>query len=105
MSKSTDVQGNFCLLESCLRLGVSISLGSGPKGALSGMGLWTDHVDSHEAYMQYWNEYRQRLFQICHILDEGLRGTHLGTFVQLSKRERDCLTYLAIGLRPAEICP
>lgn len=88
-----------------LRFGASLALDRNAFGqAISGIGLWVSDTTSDTEFAHYWQEHREQLRQICHILDKGLRGHHARLLVALTPRERDCLTYLAIGLRPAEIC-
>lgn len=88
-----------------MRFGASLALDRNTFGqAISGIGLWVSDTRSDKEFAPYWHQHRKHLHQICHILDEGLRGRHAQLLVALTPRERDCLTYLAIGLRPAEIC-
>lgn len=88
-----------------MRFGASLALDRNPFGqAISGIGLWVSEVKSEKEFALYWRHHREQLRQISYMLDEGLRGRHVGLLVSLSPREHDCLTYLAIGLRPAEIC-
>ncbi|MGB0506137.1 MAG: helix-turn-helix transcriptional regulator [Pikeienuella sp.] len=88
-----------------MKFGASLALDVNTLGQpISGIGLWINGVKSEGEFAQYWQQYREQLVQVCYILDEGIRNKHTGFIVSLSPRERDCLTYLAIGLRPAEIC-
>lgn len=88
-----------------MRFGASIALDKNAFGqAISGVGLWTKDVKTEKEFSEYWREHRKSIHQICHILDEGLRGHHARLLVALTPRERDCLTYLAIGLRSVDIC-
>lgn len=88
-----------------LRYGASLSLDHSPRGGrASGIGLWVEGARTAEDFNHYWAEHREWLRQMSHILDEGLRDAHADFLVQLTPREKDCLTYLSIGLRPVEIC-
>lgn len=51
----------------------------------------------------YWKREGRELVTLCGLLDAGIRGSHMGEFVNLSTRERDCLVWLAVGLRPDRI--
>ena len=84
-----------------IEFGVSLGLGRAP---MSGIGLWVSHVKTQDAFQHYWAAHRAKVSQICLILDEGYNQNPAHVFVALSPREYDCLSYLAIGLRPAEIC-
>lgn len=87
-----------------MRFGASLALDHNAFGqAISGVGLWVSDTRSDKGFAQYWGHHRGTLSKICHILDEGLRGSHAKLLVNLTPRERDCLTYLAIGKRPKEI--
>jgi DNA-binding CsgD family transcriptional regulator len=88
-----------------MRFGATLALGANSMGqAISGVGLWVGDVVSDDDFDTYWQEHGERLRQICQILDAGIRGPHAGSLVALTPREQDCLSYIAIGLRPAEIC-
>lgn len=88
-----------------MSFGASLALGRNAFGqAISGIGIWMSDTQSEKGFVEYWQEHRERLRLISHILDEGLRGHHAGLLVPLTPRERDSLTYLAIGFRSAEIC-
>ena len=88
-----------------MEFGVSLALArNGAGSAISGIGLWAGDVKSDDDFSCYWQEYRTQIQQIIHILVEGLRKSHAGLLVALTRRERDCLTYLAVGLRPVDIC-
>ncbi|MEP3179145.1 MAG: LuxR C-terminal-related transcriptional regulator, partial [Lentilitoribacter sp.] len=88
-----------------MRFGASIALGRNAFGqAISGIGLCVGEIKSDKTFSTYWQEHQEQLRQMCHILDEGLRSHHAQLLVRLTPRERECLTYLAVGLRPAEIC-
>jgi DNA-binding CsgD family transcriptional regulator len=88
-----------------MRFGATLALGTNNMGqAISGVGLWVGDVASDQAFDAYWQDHGESLRQICQILDAGIRGPHARSLVPLTPREQDCLSYIAIGLRPAEIC-
>ena len=87
-----------------MRFGASLALDRNSFGqGISGIGLWVSHIRSDKEFAQHWGQHCDTLTQISHVLDEGLRGRHAKLLVKLAPRERDCLTYLAIGKRPIEI--
>ncbi|KIN74502.1 helix-turn-helix transcriptional regulator [Sulfitobacter guttiformis] len=107
LENARDTQLNSDSLEKDLGMefGVSMSLGRNAAGsAIAGIGLWAGDVKNDTSFVRYWQEYQGSLRQISHILDEGIRGQHGKLLVELTQRESDCLTYLAVGLRPADIC-
>lgn len=70
--------------------------------AVSGIGLNIPDVPENE-FNRYWETNMSQLNQIACLLEEGIRQRHGNALVSLSGRERDCLSYLAIGLRADEI--
>ena len=88
-----------------MRFGVSLSLGENVQGqAISGIGLWINDVSTTDGFSRYWQGNHHYIKEVCHIMDCGLRGVHADFLSPLADLEKECLTYLAIGLRPAEIC-
>lgn len=67
-----------------------------------GIGISMPNVPVRE-FERFWKQEGRDLVTICGILDAGMRGQHMSEFVNLSKREVECLTWLAVGLRPEQI--
>lgn len=70
--------------------------------AVSGIGLNMPDVPEDE-FNRYWASNMSQINQIACLLEQGIRQRHGNVLVSLSGRERDCLSYLAIGLRADEI--
>lgn len=88
-----------------MQFGASFALNRTPAGqAISGIGLWVSETRSDREFDVYWQQHRSALRRLSFAMDEGIRRDHMSVLVNLTPRERDCLSYLAIGLRPAEIC-
>lgn len=86
-----------------MQFGATLLLSNPIKGSsYVGLGLHTSMRREAE-FTPYWDAHRRHLTQIGHLLDMGMRIHHNDTLIKLSGRERDCLSYLAIGLRPADI--
>jgi DNA-binding CsgD family transcriptional regulator len=86
-----------------MRVGISFAI-SDPTNDIcsSGIGLSTPDISERE-FERYWREHNSQLTQISCLLEHGLRKQHGNILVGLSGREKDCLSYLAIGFRPEEI--
>ena len=88
-----------------MQFGASFALNRTPAGqAISGIGLWVSETRTDREFDLYWQQHRSALRRLSFAMDEGIRRDHMSVLVNLTPRERDCLSYLAIGLRPAEIC-
>ncbi|MGY9036476.1 MAG: helix-turn-helix transcriptional regulator [Rhodobacterales bacterium] len=88
-----------------MKYGASLSLNRNSAGqAISGIGLWVGDAKSDSEFSRYWQAHRSTLRRLSFAMDEGIRRDHMSLLVNLTPREHDCLSYLAIGLRPAEIC-
>lgn len=84
-------------------LGVSLALRQGRAGrGLSGVGLWVRDMSERD-FTRFWQDRRQSLVRLSHLLDETIARDAGALIVPLSDRERDCLSFLAVGLRPDEI--
>lgn len=68
----------------------------------SGIGLNIPEITENE-FDRYWQANETNLNQIACLLEQGISKQHGKILVNLSGREKDCLSYLAIGLRPDEI--
>lgn len=69
---------------------------------VGGIGVALPEIPLKE-FDRYWQREGRELVTLCGILDAGMRGQHLSELVSLSKREAECLTWLAVGLRPDRI--
>ena len=69
---------------------------------VGGAGISMPDVPLRE-FGRFWKEEGRELVTLCGILDAGMRGQHLAELVNLSAREKECLTWLAVGLRPDRI--
>jgi len=83
--------------------GASLLLDDRPFG-LSGIGLWLDCAPETAAFRRLWAAEGEVLTAAANLLDAAVRGDRTNLLVRLSPREIDCLSWLARGLRPAEIC-
>ena len=83
--------------------GASLLLDGNPLG-FSGMGLWIDTPPETAAFRRHWAGEGELLTAASNLLDAAVRGDRTNLLVRLSPREIDCLSWLARGLRPAEIC-
>lgn len=83
--------------------GVSLLLDGHPLG-FSGMGLWYETQPSARAFRHEWSEHGALLAGAANLLDQAVRGARPNLLVRLSPREIDCLSWLARGQRPSEIC-
>ena len=74
------------------------------RGLLSGLGYWHEDMPSAEAFDAEWKRIGPEIRRAAHLLDEHCRYVAPNAMVSLTPREIDCLSWLVIGLRPAEIC-
>lgn len=84
------------------RVGVTIPASSLSPAHIGGIGLSMPDVGLRE-FPRYWNHAGAEVLAICGVLDAGMRQQHMEELVGLSPREKECLTWLAAGLRPGEI--
>lgn len=71
-------------------------------GQFGGIGAAMPDVSRAE-FSRYWRYKGPEILTICGMLDSGMRREHIGQIIGLSKREKECLTWLASGLRPDQI--
>ncbi|MFD2738209.1 LuxR C-terminal-related transcriptional regulator [Sulfitobacter aestuarii] len=87
-----------------MRQGVSIGTSFAQNGRpVSGLAFAFGTLRTYKEMVAHWREYSYDLNYISQIIDNGFRGPSSILLPQLSQRERDCLSYLVIGMRPAEI--
>lgn len=85
-----------------LFVGITVPTSYFSPGKIGGIGLNASPIGI-DAFDRVWAEKHHEILAILSLLDAGMRGEHLKEVVGLSPRERECLTYLAGGLRPSEI--
>ncbi|MFD2173428.1 helix-turn-helix transcriptional regulator [Rhodobacter lacus] len=83
--------------------GASLLL-DGHRLGFSGIGIWFETQPSPEAFQREWARFGSELTAASNLLDAAVRGARPNLLVRLSPREIDCLSWLAQGLRPSEIC-
>lgn len=71
-------------------------------GQIGGIGAAMPDV-SRKDFARYWRHKGSEILTICGLLDNGMRRQHIAEIVALSGREKECLTWLASGLRPDQI--
>ncbi|WP_323037348.1 helix-turn-helix transcriptional regulator [Pararhodobacter sp.] len=86
-----------------LKFGCSIAIDRSAFG-LSGMGFWTTAVTSGHEFRQLWSRYGAQICQGAAMLDMHIRKDQPNLLIGLTAREIDCISWLAAGLRPSEIC-
>lgn len=87
-----------------MRFGVSLPISADPAGrVVAGLGVWHG-ATAAPAYRRDWEAQGATIRAAGRLLDARVRRDRANDFVGLTPRELDCLSYLAAGLRPAEIC-
>ncbi len=71
-------------------------------GHIGGIGAAMPNVPRAE-FARYWRYRGPEILTICGLVDSGMRRQHIGEIIGLSGREKECLTWLASGLRPDQI--
>ena len=54
-------------------------------------------------FEENWSRQKDEIFQILRILNSRMRDQYIATIIGLSAREKECLSLLALGQRPAQI--
>lgn len=85
-----------------LAIGFSVPSAHFHPVQVGGVGVSMENVSLRE-FQSLWKQDGQDLITLCGMLDSGMRGQHLNDLVSLSRREEQCLTWLAAGLRPDRI--
>lgn len=83
--------------------GVSVIL-ERSGSTFSGLGIWCETQPTPQDFTREWAENGPLLWQAGRLLDAAVRRDRPNLLVCLTPREIDCLSWLASGLRPAEIC-
>ena len=101
---ATPQQRRQWAIERDLGLGIGVTVPSSyyVRRQLGGVGIATPDIPRDE-FPKYWRRHGRQILAICGILDTGMREQHMGSLVGLSPREQECLTWLAVGLRPDQI--
>ena len=68
----------------------------------SGIGLNMPDLSNRD-HDALWRDYQEEITQMSFAVAEAIRGERSSLLIGLTPREMDCLTYLAVGLRPSEI--
>ncbi len=84
-----------------LDVGVSLPASHFSTGAVGGVGLAVDVP--RRQFRAYWKSRKHDIIAICTILDTVMRRQHMKELIGLTKREGDCLCWLAAGLRTDQI--
>ena len=83
-------------------VGITVPTPYVAPGKLGGFGLAARSISPDE-FDRMWTHKQAEIIAILAMLDSGMRREHMGELIGLSPREKECLTYLASGSRPAEI--
>lgn len=85
-----------------MAIGFSVPSSLYSPSQAGGIGVSMPEVGLRD-FHRFWEQEGRELIMLCGILDAGMRGHHLSELVNLSRREEECLTWLAVGLRPDRI--
>lgn len=85
-----------------LAIGITVPSSFYFPSQVGGVGIAMPDIPLSE-FPRFWASEGQEVLTICGILDAGMRAQHLSQLVNLSKREVECLTWLAVGRRPQQI--
>lgn len=85
-----------------LHVGVTVPTTRFCPSHVGGVGVSMPDVKLGE-FDRYWLDKGQHIVSICGLIDMGMRHQHMSALVRLSPRERECLEWLAAGLRPDQI--
>lgn len=86
-----------------LKYGCTIAIDRSEIG-LSGLGYWAGGIASGQEFRQLWDRFGQEIIQGASMLDLHIRNDRPNLLIGLTAREIDCVSWLAAGLRPSEIC-
>ena len=56
-----------------------------------------------DEFEKNWPRQRDEIIQILGILNTRMRDEYLATIIGLAPREKECMSWLALGVRPAQI--
>lgn len=85
-----------------LRVGATVPASCFAGNQIGGVGIAMADVGERE-FRRYWRHAGRTLVGICGVLDAGMREQHIAELIGLSGREKECLVWLASGLRPDQI--
>lgn len=85
-----------------LEVGVTIPTPYFAADALGAIGLSTPGIKPKK-FDAFWTRHGADILKICSVLDLGMRDRHMSEVILLTPQERECLTWIAVGLRPQQI--
>lgn len=85
-----------------LHVGFSVPASYFSPMHIGGIGVSMPEIGISE-FDKLWADKGREILAICGILDTGMRQQHLSGVIRLSPREKECLLWLAAGLRPDQI--
>ena len=85
-----------------LHVGVTIPTTRFCPGHAGGIGVSIPEIKLAE-FDKFWLDKGAEIIAICGLIDMGMRHQHMSNLVHLSPREKECLEWLAAGLRPDQI--
>jgi DNA-binding CsgD family transcriptional regulator len=85
-----------------LHVGVTIPTTRFCPGHIGGIGVSIPEIKLSE-FDRFWFDNGPEVISICGLIDMGIRHQHMSNLVPLSPREKECLEWLAAGLRPDQI--
>lgn len=86
-----------------MKFGCTIALDRSALG-ISGIGIWTGGVTTIPEFRHLWDRVGREIVQGATMLDLHVRNEKPNLLIGLTPREIDCISWLATGLRPSEIC-
>lgn len=78
---------------------IPLSVGTG----FSGLGFHHDSTGDNHNFRKDWYRYGKEIIKAAHALDDLIRIQNPNSIIKLTPREIDCLSWLSMGYRPAEI--
>ncbi|WP_439543382.1 response regulator transcription factor [Hyphomicrobium sp.] len=85
-----------------LYVGVTVPTTRFSRIHIGGVGLSMPEIKICE-FDRFWCDKAREIVTICGLIDTGMRNQHMSELVRLSPREKECLEWLAAGLRPDQI--
>lgn len=86
-----------------MQYGLTLRAAEDDRGRiLSSLGIWYADRKNHDEFLADWRRHADEIRRTMSLFDAVARGTGAPTFIGLTARERDALSYLAAGYRSAE---
>lgn len=85
-----------------LHVGVTVPTTRFSSRHIGGVGLSMPDIKIGE-FDKFWTDKARDVVAICGLIDMGMRDQHMSDLVRLGRREKQCLEWLAAGLRPDQI--